>query len=157
MIGENWGEAGNSYSTSSVSGDGRVGGLVGWNKNGAVSDCYCSGSVTGNWQVAGLVGCNWATVRNSYSTSIVTGDEEIGGLVGRNWDTVGNCFWDVETSQPPTSAGGTGKTTAEMKSITTFSAGGWNIVAVANPSTRNPAYVWNIVDGQTYPFLSWQS
>jgi hypothetical protein len=157
LIGENWGEVGNSYSTGSVSGDGRVGGLVGWNKNGTVSNSYCSGSVTGNWQVAGLVGCNWATVNNSYSTSIVTGDEYIGGLVGRNWDTVSNSFWDVETSRRITSDGGTGKTTAEMKSIATFTAAGWNMIAVANPSTRNPAYIWNIADGQTYPFLSWQS
>jgi hypothetical protein len=29
--------------------------------------------------------------------------------------------------------------------------------AVADPSARNTSYTWNIVDGQTYPFLSWQS
>ncbi len=43
-----------------------------------------------------------------------------------------------------------------MQNIATFSAAGWNIIAVANPGTRNPSYIWNIVDGQTYPFLSWQ-
>jgi hypothetical protein len=55
------------------------------------------------------------------------------------------------------SDGGTGKTTAEMKSITTFSGAAWNIVAVASVGVRNPAYIWNIVTGVTYPFLSWQS
>jgi len=41
-----------------------------------------------------------------------------------------------------------------MKSIATFSA--WDIIAVANPSIRNPAYIWNIVDDETYPFLNWE-
>jgi hypothetical protein len=76
--------------------------------------------------------------------------------VGYNTATVRNSFWDILTSGQTNSAGGTGKTTAEMKSIATFTGAGWNMVAVANPSTCNPAYVWNIVDGQAYPFLSWQ-
>jgi len=43
-----------------------------------------------------------------------------------------------------------------MKSIATFSGTGWNIIAVASGQT-NPTYIWNIVEGQPYPFLSWQS
>ena len=31
----------------------------------------------------------------------------------------------------------------------------WNIYAVSVTHT-NAAYVWNIVDGQSYPFPSWQ-
>jgi hypothetical protein len=81
----------------------------------------------------------------------------VGGLVGNSWGTVSNSFWDIQGSGQATSAGGTGKTTTEMKSIATFSGSGWNIVAVANPGARNASYIWNIVDGQTYPFLSWQS
>jgi hypothetical protein len=48
----------------------------------------------------------------------------------------------------------------ELRSQPAFTSSlgaGWNIVAVANPATRNPSYTWNIIDGQTYPFLSWQS
>jgi hypothetical protein len=44
-----------------------------------------------------------------------------------------------------------------MQYIATFSGAGWNITAVENPTTRNPSYIWNIVDTVTYPFLSWQS
>jgi len=76
--------------------------------------------------------------------------------VGYSNNTVSNCFWDTETSGQTTSAGGTGKTTAEMKDFTTFSGATWNITAVANSGTRNPAYIWNIVDDVTCPFLSWQ-
>ena len=93
---------------------------------------------------------------NSYSTGSVTGYDYLGGLVGANEGTVNDSFWDTETSGQATSNGGTGKNTAEMKDITTFSGAGWDIIAVANPSTRNTDYIWNIVDDQTYPFLSWQ-
>ena len=81
----------------------------------------------------------------------------VGGLVGRNDEgTVNDSFWDIEPSGQATSDGGTGKTTAEMQDIATFSGAGWNIIAVANPDTRNRSYIWNIVDDVTYPFLSWE-
>jgi hypothetical protein len=161
------GTVSNSYSTCSVTGyavswGGMVGwcagGLVGFNHEGTVSDSYCTGNVTGVEWVGGLVGRNfdYATVSNSYSTGSVTGDSNVGGLVGQNTGTVSNSFWDIETSGQATSDGGTGKTTAQMKDIATFSGAGWNIVAVVNPGTRNPSYIWNIVDDATYPFLSWQ-
>jgi len=86
----------------------------------------------------------------------VAGNSSVGGLVGGNGYTVSNSFWDTQTSAQNVSAGGTGKTTAEMKNIATFSGAAWDIIAVANPSIRNTGYGWNIVDGATYPFLSWQ-
>jgi hypothetical protein len=149
----------NSYSTCSVAGYESVGGLVGYNYKGTVSDSFATGSVTGNSSVGGLVGENTleGTVSKSYSTGSVTGNSTVGGLVGLNSNaTVSNSFWDIETSGQATSAGGTGKSTAQMKDIATFSSADWNIVAVANPSVRNPSYIWNIVDDETYPFLSWQ-
>ena len=114
-------------------------------------------TVIGEHYVAGLVGRNRGTVSNSYSSVSVTGDGYVGGLVGTNErGTVSNSFWDVQTSGQTRSAGGTGKTTAKMKGIATFSGAGWNIIAVASAGMRNPAYIWNIVTGVTYPFLSWQ-
>jgi hypothetical protein len=186
LVGHNAGAVNNSYSSGSVTGDSRVGGLVGWNQatlsnsysdcsvtgstrvggltgdnwyyRGTVSNSYSTGSVTGSTRVGGLVGINYyGSVSNSYSTGSVTGSTQVGGLVGYNKGTVNNSLWDIETSGQTTSDGGTGKTTAEMKSITTFSGAGWNIIVVADPGTRDPAYMWNIVDGATYPFLSWQS
>jgi hypothetical protein len=95
-------------------------------------------------------------VSDSYSTGSATGNHRVGGLVGWNHDSVSNSFWDIETSGLDDSDGGTGKTTAEMQDIATFSDAGWNIVAVALNET-NPAYIWNIVNNMTYPFLSWQT
>jgi hypothetical protein len=158
LVGGNDGTVSNSHSTGSVTGNYYVGGLVGINGwDGTVSNSYSSGNVTGDEYVGGLVGVNFGTVSNSYSSGNVTGDEYVGGLVGVNWGgTVSNSFWDTKTSGQATSAGGTGKTTAEMQDIATFLGAAWDICTVA-PGATNPAYTWNIVHEQTYPFLSWQS
>jgi hypothetical protein len=96
-------------------------------------------------------------VSNSYSTGSVTGYSSVGGLIGRKEGdgTVSNSFWDSETSGQSNSAGGTGTTTAEMKNVATFVGAAWDITAVADGET-NSGYIWNIVNGVTYPFLSWQ-
>jgi hypothetical protein len=154
-----YGEVSNSYSTGSVTGLEDVGGLVGANE-GYVSSSYSTGSVTGGYYVGGLVGVNLETINNSYSTGSVTGNDYVGGLVGSNYllgnnGTVSSSFWDTETSGQATSAGGTGKTTVEMQDIATFSGATWDICKV-DPDQTNPTYIWNIVDEQTYPFLSWE-
>jgi len=160
LVGYNdYGTVGNSYSSGSVTGYSVVGGLVGRNLvDSTVSNSYSSANVNGHDDVGGLVGQNWGTVSNSYSIGSVTGSENVGGLVGANEmiGAVTSSFWDTETSGLEESAGGTGKTTTEMQNAATFSEAGWNIIAVASGG-RNPAYIWNIVDGQAYPFLSWQS
>ena len=153
LVGYSQGTVRNSSYTGSVTGVDCVGGLAGAN-SGTVINCYSNGTVSGiGWGVGGLVGSNFDTVSKCYSTGSVIGE---GGLVGGNRVTVSNSFWDIETSGQATSAGGTGKTTAEMKDIITFLDAGWDIVAVANPDTRDASCIWNIVDGQTYPFLSWE-
>ena len=157
LMGENQGTVSNSYSSGDITGLGWVGGLTGFN-GGTVSNSYSSSNVTGSEHVGGLVGENWlgGTLSDCYSTGSVTGIVDVGGLVASNNGTVSNSFWDIETSGQATSDGGTGKNTEEMQDIATFSGAGWNIIAVANADTRNPAYIWNIVNGVTYPFLSWQ-
>jgi hypothetical protein len=155
LVGWNEDTVSDSYSTSRVTGNTHVGGLVGKNK-GTISNSYSTGRVTGNKHVGGLVGKNEGPVSDSYSTGSVTGNKHVGGLVGKNEDTVSNSFWDTQTSGQATSSGGTGKTTAEMQDITTFTGAAWDITDV-NPGETNTGYIWNIVDDVTYPFLSWQA
>lgn len=155
LAGHNWdGIVSNCYSTSNVTGNSRVGSLVGYNNHYAIVDTsYASGSVTGNDSVGGLVGYNQATVNSCYSSGRVAGNSSVGGLVGNNTAAVSNSFWDIETSGILVSDGGMGKTTVEMQDIATFLAVWWDITAVAHGET-NDAYAWNIVDGESYPFLS---
>lgn len=102
-----------------------------------------TGSVSGAYDVGGMVGINSGTLTCCYATGSVTGNDDVGGLVGWDYEDKGSfsgCFWDIETSGQMTSAGGTGKTTAEMKQINTFA--NWDFVET-----------WGIEDNQTYPFL----
>jgi len=133
-----------------------VGGLVGVNL-GTVSNSYATGNVSDSSHAGGLVGVNGGLVSNCYSTGNVRDSFRVGGLVGLNsgGGDVTRSFWDTETSGEANSAGGTGKNTMQMKNRATFTD--WDITAVSDPDTPNTAYMWNIVDGQTYPFLSWQS
>ena len=156
LVGGNGGTVSNSYSTGNVICTYMAGGLIGMN-TGTVSDSYSRSNVTSETGASGLAGQNNGTISNSYSTGSVTGDNYPGGLVGYNEGTVSGSFWDIETSGQATSAGGTGKTTAEMQHVTTFLEAGWNIIGVANPGALDLSYTWNIVNEQTYPFLSWES
>ena len=161
LVGGNAGTVSNCYCNGKVTGTEAVGGLVGVNWGlASVSNSYSTGNVNGDEYVGGLIGFNGdrGAVSNSYSTGNVTGSSSVGGLVGDNdgEGAVSNCFWDIQTSGRSTSDGGTGKTTAEMQDITTFSGAGWNIIEVALNQT-NPAYIWNIpITPPDYPFLSWQ-
>ncbi|MFU8796215.1 MAG: GLUG motif-containing protein [Dehalococcoidia bacterium] len=139
-----------------VSGDDYVGGLVGDNQ-GDVTNAYATGSVTGEWHVGGLVGFNEGSISNTYSTGDVTGSIWVGGLVGNNRDgAVRDSFWDRESSGIGESDGGTGMTTTEMRTIVTFTVAEWDIAAVFAGQT-DETRMWNIVDEETYPFLSWES
>jgi hypothetical protein len=156
LVGRNDGTVSNSYSIGMVTGNDLVGSLVGVN-DGTMSNSCAGGPVMGNDFVGGLAGRNEGTVSKCYSMGSVTGDEYTGGLVGQNlYGVVSDSVWDTQTSGQATSDGGTGKTTAEMKNIATFSGAGWDIITVVDSSTRNIGYIWNIVDAITCPFLSWQ-
>jgi len=163
LVGWNSGTVSNSYSSGNVTGNEYVGGLVGTNYlHGTVSDSYATGSVTGAYAAGGLVGINRGAVSNCYATGSVTGGTSVGGLVQQGFGTVSNSFWNIETSGQGTSAGGTGKTTAEMMDIATFTDTDtvgldepWDMTAV-DPGETDDSYSWNIVDDETYPFLSWE-
>ncbi len=136
------------YSASRVEGDWITGGLVGLNK-AKVSNSYSEGSVSGSDTVGGLIGSNgtstlgYGRISRCYSNGPVLGTTNVGGLVGLNDSGfVEDSFWDIETSGRPTSAGGEPKTTAEMKTMSTFTDAGWDFVEI-----------WGIGENQTYPFL----
>ena len=113
-----------------------------------ITDCYSTGEVSGITEVGGLVGYNYlSSISNCYSSGSVSGNKYVGGLVGRKWEgDVNNSVWDIETSGQATSAGGTGKTTAEMQTMSTFINAGWDFTTP----------VWTIDEGVDYPRLWWE-
>ncbi|MBC8386028.1 MAG: T9SS type A sorting domain-containing protein [Candidatus Cloacimonetes bacterium] len=108
-----------------------VGGLVANNRvYSYINNCYSTGSVTGvgSFSAGGLAGYNYysSNINNCYSICYMSGGG-LGGLVGVSYQsTVTNSFWDTETSGLSYSNGGTGKTTAEMKNIRTFTDVAWS-------------------------------
>ncbi|MHC4546858.1 MAG: GLUG motif-containing protein, partial [Planctomycetota bacterium] len=160
LVGSNGGTITNCCSTCIVTSTGSpfggsVGGLVGSNREGTITNCYATGSVTGYYEVGGLVGYNrYGTITKCYSTGSVSGNEKVGGLVGCDWTggRVFYCFWDIETSEKTWSSGGTGKTTAEMQTMSTFTDTGWDFVGETVNGTED---IW-FIPQQDYPHLWWE-
>ncbi|RKP51451.1 hypothetical protein D7Z26_16810 [Cohnella endophytica] len=103
------GEISNSSATGSVTGnDSSVGGLVGYNYYGEISDSYATGSVTGNESsVGGLVGYNYGEISNSYAAGSVAGNESsVGGLVGDNDGEISNSYAAGSVTGNDSSVGG---------------------------------------------------
>jgi hypothetical protein len=138
------------YASAVVSGGTNVGGLIGRIDSmdeytglflTSTSDCYSLSTVTGASSIGGLVGLNGGyNINNCYAAGKITGSG--GGLVGSGSLPTSNCFWDINTTGKTTSASGTGKTTVEMKTLSTFISAGWDF-----------ADTWGIGENQTYPFL----
>ena len=146
-----------------VCSDSMAGGLVGYNTYyGTIENCYATGNVEGDSKTGGLIGSNESSVLTSYSTGTVTGNNNTGGLIGDdNGGSVSDAFWDKETSGLTSSAAGTGKTTAEMKDVATFTdintAGldsAWDFVNNPNNDSQSDDY-WTLTpeENQGYPYF----
>jgi hypothetical protein len=153
-----------SYSFTNVSviftgtrnNQGELGGLVGRNSMGNVSNCFSLGYVNGENSsgtlakgVGGLVGyIHQGTVSNSFSAVVVLPQSDVpnnhnyGGFAGSGGGggNIFNSYWDTETSGYSSSAGATGLPTEEMLVI----FNNWD------------SEVWTVIDGVSYPYLSWQ-
>ncbi|MCX5643389.1 MAG: hypothetical protein NTZ17_01700 [Phycisphaerae bacterium] len=177
LVGVNHGLISTSWAGGEIAGGTTVGGLVGSNIVGdgimvpyfdtQVTDSYATGAVRGDRVVGGLIGSNEGMLLRCYSTGAVTKSGGVpasdpkssaGGLVGNDksvskWDILG-CFWDTTTSGLNKSAGGTGKTTAEMQDVAIYLAAGWDFVG----ETANGAEdLWRMSDeGPSYPKLAWE-
>jgi hypothetical protein len=166
LVGENWrGTLIACDAIVSVDGEAHVGGLVGGN-SGTITSCFANGIANSNgYEVGGLVGSNTeGTLTACYATGMVNGSQNlIGGLCGENFGgTFNNCFWDIQTSGrtdgvgniDPDPAGMKGKTTAEMKTLSTFTDAGWDFVGESANGTVDS---WRMcTDGVDYPRLSWE-
>lgn len=122
-----------------------VGGLVGNQRNGSISDCFAQGPVQGGAYVGGLAGTVYdADVLRTYAAGAVSGSTGVGGEAGSvndpaRWQA---SRWDMDTSGQSTSAAGEGFSTGAMKQTVTYTSAGWDFETV-----------WAIEEGQGYPSL----
>jgi hypothetical protein len=158
-------------STASVSGSGdNVGGLIGLHAS-AINNSFARGSVSGSDYVGGFAGYAYggSSIEDCYSTGSVSGSSSVGGLVGyaaegtefpfpEEGATITASFWNTETSGQSSSAAGTAKTTALMKTLSTFTDAGWDFEIETTNGTNN---YWDMdgsgSENNGYPFLSWQN
>ncbi|GHV14728.1 hypothetical protein AGMMS49938_11380 [Fibrobacterales bacterium] len=125
-----------------VKGGKHVGGLVGYNSSGTVSNSYATGAVSGTEDVGGLVGYNSSgIVSNSYATGTVNGAISE-NLVGRNSGSIQLSYYNTKV----TDANGVTTTVSEnaIKQKSTFV--GFNFDAD-----------WEMDDGVSAPILAWQN
>jgi len=161
LVGWNYDIISESYAESPVDGENRVGGLVGYNDGGSVTDSYycCprddayTPRVYGDYMIGGMVGYqDGGTLERCYVAGPVFG-YTAGALVGRCYGALSWCFWDlaitgIDQAIDHGDCGiGTccGLPTAEMKQETTFTTdygADWDF-----------ANVWRIEEGVTYPQL----
>ncbi|MDI9431454.1 MAG: DUF2341 domain-containing protein [Planctomycetota bacterium] len=131
----------------------------------SVTNCYAEGSITlsGGGTPVGFGGfagrIYQSVVANCWSNVVVTysstTNRGFSGYVdaGGAYSETGT-YWDTEVSGHTASAGNaTGKTTAQMQALATFS--GWDIIAVGDFDPEDPN-VWTIDEGEDYPRLGWQ-
>ena len=162
------------YSTGDVTGTSEsIGGFMGFGKAIDIINCYSRGDVdaTNASGVGGLVGylTGPCSIINSFSAGSVAGNSNVGGLLGydyRGTITYTDSFWDL-TLGPATSLGGTGKTTAQMKNVDTFTdqattglTTAWDFETNPNDDAANDN-IWDIdpagIINDGYPFLSYQN
>lgn len=108
----------------------------------AFIDCAVTASVIGISGVGGIRGGvgTQTTFTNCIAYGLIIGNAAVGGIAGYGTNIATSCYWDTETTGQPTSAGGVGKTTAQMKQQATYL--GWDFVNV-----------WEINEGIDYPKL----
>ena len=160
-----WGSSSNItevYCSASATGYNYVGGLLGYADNQCIiSNNYSRGTAVSERVTGGFIGSlsDPCSISNNYSTGLVTGDPlYLGGFIGnRNIEestpsVITNNFWDVQTaalgSDGDNNYGATGKTTAAMKTLSTFLDAGWDFTNIWG---MDPEFN----DG--YPYLLWSN
>ncbi|MCQ2121242.1 MAG: hypothetical protein MJY78_05370, partial [Fibrobacter sp.] len=98
------------FNTGAVSGQVNVGGVVGVNGGGFVTNVYNTGSVSGEIEdVGGVIGLNVGEARNVYSVCPVSGKFAVGGVVGLNeGGNVANAYYNSEVFEGDSIGGGNG-------------------------------------------------
>lgn len=154
------------YSLGDVSGTDDMGGLIGHMGGGSINNCYSRGDVTdtdGTGGMGSAAFCGYVmngAFNNCYTTGSVfydVGDDPTDrGFVGGNWEgTFSNNFFDSEVSNQTTALGATAKTTAEMKTQSTFTDVGWDFLG---ETTNGENDYWGMKSGinDDYAYLTMQ-
>jgi hypothetical protein len=146
--------------------------------NTVITNVYTTGSIEGESVIGGFIGsigiaplgegdpvilATNLTIENAYALGLVAAPQDaeyVGGFIGRIGQDdsvivdIISSYWNTETSGRSESAGGMGKTTAEMKNITTYT--GWDIQSSTDDRLQYPTLSWQL-DLETPVWLIYQA
>lgn len=139
-------------SETSVSGQSKIGGLVGQFGYHRIEKSYVLGSLQGQRKLGGLVGHYWeqASIQDSFAAPSINGNDRTGGLLGTFYGIEPKgCYWDKEATGEQTSpGGGTALATDQMQGNDAENT----MTALDFDNT------WKVVtDPPQYPLLRWQN
>ena len=164
-----------------LDGKAHAGGLIGYHKNGEIKSSYSEAAATAEvpagsfgtsptLNAGGLVGTqDGGKITASYSVGTpstnkrsATGNitENIGGLTGKYVSgTTTNSYWDTDVSDITATGQGTGKTTSELQTPTTYGTGNndiykdWDIdLDTVKTGLQDP---WDFGTASDYPALKY--
>jgi len=140
----------NCYATSAVGGNNRTGGLVGANYFGTIENSYANGDVSGNIYAGGLVGYNYESIISyCYAAGVVDGNDNIGLLVGyEDGSSYVKCFWDSDINPDVNGIGNTTDPNVIGKSTAEMQT-----ETTFTSVGWDFIEIWNIGENQTYPYL----
>ena len=90
-----------------INGYNLVGGVCGYNNNGAIQKCYNTGAVSGTASnIGGVCGSNSNTIEDCYNTGTVSGETYVGGVCGNNYGAIQKCYNTGAVSGTASNIGG---------------------------------------------------
>lgn len=140
--------SGSIHYNQTATGANYAGGLIGSSSNSFILNSYSIVNISSggsNDFSGGFIGyADGSTIQFCYSAGSIASSASAGGFLSLNQfqqNTITACFYDTEASGISVSGGGTGRTTAQMKTKSTFTDAGWDFT---DESTNGNDDVWFI-------------
>ncbi len=167
LVSQNSGTIVACYTTGTLTGGGRLSGLVGRAGTGSISTSYSHASVTSTnnqSSIGGLVGEVWGdvTITNSYFAGTLSTGGSPGGLVGDEaGGSASNSYWDSSKASGSILIG-SGQSTSNLQNPTGYTGiyANWNLNLDGNTATGDSQGrddPWNFGTSSQYPVLKYVS
>ena len=154
----------NVCNTGAITGNERVGGIVGAIADSTLQNAWNTGSVTGSQQVGGIVGAmENSTLRYVWNTGTVAGSQKVGDIVGEaDGGSIRHAVWKTGSAVQAVGASSNGTDVTDVKvapeadmklaaTYTDWKDANGNAVVATEGGKGTP---WRIYNGHTMPLLT---
>ena len=154
----------NVCNTGAITGNERVGGIVGAIADSTLQNAWSTGPVTGSQQVGGIVGAmENSTLRYVWNTGTVAGSQKVGGIVGEaDGGSIRHAVWKTGSAVQAVGASSNGTDVTDVKvapeadmklaaTYTDWKDANGNAVVATEGGKGTP---WRIYNGHSMPLLT---